>query len=261
MRKLLLLPLVIILSLIACQKEVSDVLPDALIPNDPKSISLAIKVWHGIRSNGNLPTATGDSNAPILDSASNDQTIKAIAGRYAIIKPEVVSGSVAGYYVQVNGAPDYFKVDYSKPRNIGGRLSAPDKSHKVVKRVQRFFNTDSTGNLDSMIVIVLPQTIQPGKFCITYIAFDSSGKLSNSIGACIDVQSFGGDASVSYLNGLWHNTEYKYDTSQIWHPVIGSDSSYSAYTCVNNKLTPFCPTTNCSFTNLSYYIYIVIIFI
>ncbi len=255
MRKVVLLPLMLVLLLFACQKEVSTDLPSTTGPNDPKSISLAIKVWHGIRTNGNVPGTTLNPNAPILDTGFNNQTLLAIAGRYVIIKPEVSSGSVAGFYVQVQGAPDYFKVDYAKPRNIGGRLAGPKGSYSNGKS-HRLFGMDSTGNSDSLIVIVLPQTIQPGRFCITYLAFDSSGNVSNSIGACIEVQSFGGDTSVSYLNGLWHNTQYKYDTSQTWYPVIVSDSTSRApYTCVNGALTPFCPTTNCTFTIIANYIY------
>ena len=233
----------------SCKKSGSD--EETLVkPEDPVALSKAVSVWHGTRVTGNPPAPTNNPNSPVLEPQSNNQTIKAIAGRYAIVQPQLVSGSVAGYYIQINGASDYFKVDYSKPRNTGGRQAVPGKKPSLNKSNFKIFGTDSTGgNVDSAIVISIPPTIQAGELCITYCVYDAAGNISNLITTCITVTSFGGDATISYLAGVWHMTAERDDTSQVWYPVIYSDTSYSSFTCVNNKLSYDCPTSNCNFSN------------
>jgi hypothetical protein len=136
----------------------------------------------------------------------------------------------------VNGAGDFFKVDYTKPRNISGRFARPLRPGDHNKSLYRGMNIDSTGggNLDSSIVIVIPSTIQPGQFCITYWAYDSSGLVSNGISACINVSSFGGDAS---LTGTWHITGTTDDTTAGWEPLHGAaDTLWYSGVCINNKI-------------------------
>src|SRR5689334_17275082 len=124
MKKLLWLPLATLIFLGSCKPDKSVDTPK-LRTDDPKALSAALKVWHGVRTNGNAPAMSANPNRPVLSQQSNNQNFKAIAGRYAIIQPEVESGSVAGYNIQVNGAGQYFKVDYSKPRDINGRFRNP----------------------------------------------------------------------------------------------------------------------------------------
>ena len=238
MRKLFLFPLTILCILFACKREGSVEIP-RVYPNDPKAVSSALKVWHGVRTNGTAPAPTSRAGSPVLDPQSNNQVIKAIAGRYAIIEPMVTSGDVAGYYVQVNGATEYFKVDYAKPRNISGRMSNPVRKSSHNNALYRGMGIDSLGggNLDSSIVIVIPSTLQPGQFCITYQAYDNAGNVSNVITACIQVRAFGTDAASSYLNGTWHITGVTDDTTAGWEPVLGvNDSVFNTGVCINNHI-------------------------
>jgi hypothetical protein len=234
MRKLLFLPLAVVL-FYACKPDGSTE-TTKVNANDPKGVSTAIKVWHGARVNGNLPAANNNPAGPVLDPSSNNQSIKAIAGKYAVIQPEIMGGYLAGYYVKVNGASDYFKVDYKKSRNAGknkARISRHNKS------LSKGLEIDSTGggNLDSSIVVVIPASIQPGQFCMTYCAFDSLGNVSNPISVCIDVLSFGGDASSAWLNATWHITGSSDDTTMGWDPVYGvGDTIYSQGYCINNHI-------------------------
>jgi hypothetical protein len=241
--------------LASCKKE-GTTADSNVKPEDAAALSKAVKVWHGTRVTGTPPAPTNNANSPVLDWISDHQTIKAVAGRYGIIQPTVVSGSVAGYYIQINGAPDFFKVDYSKPRNIGGRYGTPNAHLPKGLQNHRIFGTDSTGNnLDSAIVISIPSTIQPGTFCATYCAYDDAGNISNLITVCVEVVAFGGDGSASYLSGLWHITGQKDGSSPDWAPVLSTDTTYWSFTCVNNMLSETCPTSNCTFTDYAAYIY------
>jgi hypothetical protein len=214
----------------SCQKEPNVKIDDKKVfsSKDPKALSSAIKVWHGVRTQGTPPPEKG--NTLQLDN-SGFGPVYAIAGRYAIIQPEVIFGDVSGYYLKLNGAPDYFKVDYTKPR-IVARQAKPRKSGS-------FLRLDSSGgNLDSAIVIVLPADLKvPDTICMTYWAYDATGNVSNPVDVCIIINSLGTDAGGSWLNGVWRysaawdNSSYDTVVYNKWMP-----SAYGGYYCDSGML-------------------------
>lgn len=231
------LPLALVLAfsgivmLVSCQREFDPKVPEGPISSkDPAALSAAIRVWHGVRTQGMMPSPAGSS----LQLNPSAEPVRAFAGRYAIIQPEVLSGDVQGYYVKLNGAPEYFKVDYSKPRDINGRTRRPadfrDRNPLQGGRV--------TGNVDSALVIVLPQNIQvPDTFCISYCAYDSVGNISQPVSVCIIVSSLGGDASSGWVNGTWKLTA-EWDDS--FHDTVIHDkwmSAQSEYYCNYDSAT------------------------
>ena len=117
---------VLVILISSCQKELNPKLDEPISSDNPQSLSAALRVWHGVRTQGQPPAPSG---AAIHINDMDVAPVFAFAGRYAIIKPEVMSGDVEGYYVKVNGASEYFKVDYTRPRNINGRLSRPGQRH------------------------------------------------------------------------------------------------------------------------------------
>ncbi|HEY0066882.1 MAG TPA: hypothetical protein VGB46_05955 [Flavisolibacter sp.] len=236
------LPLALVLALsgiamlISCQREFDPKIPGGPISSkDPASLSAAIKVWHGVRTQGTMPSPAGSS----LQLNPSTGPVRAFAGRYAIIQPEVLSGNVQGYYVKLNGAPEYFKVDYSKPRDINGRTRRPadfrDRNPLLNGRVD---SSGNGGNVDSALVIVLPQNIQvPDTFCISYCAYDSVGNISQPVSVCIIVSSLGGDASSGWMNGTWKITAEWDDT---FHDTVVHDkwmAAASEYYCIYDSAT------------------------
>ena len=203
--------LLIALVLFSCKKSGKDNEPmPGINPTDGQAVSAAVKVWHSSRITGQSPAPSINPSRPELDPASNDQKIYAVAGRYAVIRPTLMSGNIAGYYLHIEGANDYFKIDYSLPahRTSGIRDSKLALLRRKMEATLHFRGMDSTddgnGILDSTIVINIPSTIQPGTFCVTYYVYDSSGLVSDPVETCISVESFGGDASTaSYLAGKW----------------------------------------------------------
>lgn len=175
----------------SCQREVDETLPTqkTVSSKDPAKLSSSLKVWHGTRTTGTPPSP--NSNTPAIDPTVNP-TVNAFAGRYAIIKPEVTAGNVAGYYVGMANAGQYFKVDFTKPRDIPGRSINPKRNH-LLQRIQ-------TGNADSSIVIVLPAYINvPDTFCVTYCPYDSSGNIGQPVTTCIIVTSLGAGTNNGWL--------------------------------------------------------------
>jgi hypothetical protein len=219
---------IIFISLIAfysCQKEPNEKVDKVISSKDPQALSSSIKVWHGIRTQGNPPAEKG--NALQLDNTLTDP-LYAIAGRYAIIQPQVISGDVAGYYLKINGAPDYFKVDYTKPRNV----------RQIQHRNMRVFGLDSAGgNLDSAIVIVLPSNLHvPDTICMTYWAYDNTGNVSNPVDVCVIINSLGTDANGTWLNGNWKYTA-EWDNSSPHDTIIYNKwTTMGGYYCSNGML-------------------------
>lgn len=205
MRKVLLFSAFAALLLQSCQKAANDKLPedDPISSDNPVKLSAAIKVWHGQRTTGNMPAPTGA--VPELDPTANPE-VKAFAGRYAIIKPTVLNGTVAGYYVGIAGAGQYFKVDYSKPRDIAGRTGPhhrPVKGTKTNSATGRLLDLQD-GTADSSIVIVLPPNIQvPDTFCVTYYPYDPQGNIGPGVTTCIIVSALGTDANSAWLQNDW----------------------------------------------------------
>jgi hypothetical protein len=203
MRKIFLFSALAAILLQSCQKAADDKLPEQppVSSDDPAKLSAAIKVWHGQRTTGNMPAPTG--SLPELNPSANPE-VKAFAGRYAIIKPEVLDGTVAGYYVGIAGAGQYFKVDYTKPRDIAGRIG----SHRPVRGAKGSANGRlldiQDGTADSSIVIVLPPSIQvPDTFCVTYYPYDPQGNIGAGVTTCIIVAALGADASSAWLQNKW----------------------------------------------------------
>jgi hypothetical protein len=207
--------------LYSCQRDVEGTLTDQskVSSKDPAKLSASLKVWHGTRTTGNAPAPTG--NIPSIDPTTNP-TVKAFAGRYAIIKPEVLSGNIAGYYVGLANAGQYFKVDFKKPRDIPGRPGKPRHS-SLSQRVH-------TGNADSSIVIVLPPYINvPDTFCVTYCPYDSLGNIGQPVTTCIIVTSLGAGTG----NG-WLQNDFKLTAS--WDVTGGVRTGID--TIIYNKWMP-----------------------
>ncbi|MDH7462711.1 hypothetical protein QEG73_15545 [Chitinophagaceae bacterium 26-R-25] len=214
----LLCAITITTALFSCQKSADDTLPEdttAVSSKDPKALSAAITVWHGKRTTGTLPVPS--STSEIRLGTSNEPSVTAIAGRHAFIHTSVESGDVAGYYVQINGASDYFIVDYTKPVNVQnntqqgsistasvhqfGHAAEPTIQHRSPISVM---GTGDNFN-DSIIVINIPANIKtPDTVCVTYMAYDFNNHVSNSVTTCIYIDHLGSDNDSKWLEGTWN---------------------------------------------------------
>jgi hypothetical protein len=237
-----------LLTLVSCQKEFNPGDDDQkkLSSKDPVALSKAIKVWHGVRTQGAPPAPRGTDLQ--LDN-STSEPLKAFAGRYAIIKPEILTGDVQGYYVALNGANEYFKVDYTKPRDLPGRQAG-----SIHRRNKPFQAADASrqqrnGNVDSSIVVVLPASIQvPDTFCVTYWAYDSVGNISNPVTTCIIVNNLGTDANGGWLIGNWKITStwdsYGRDTVIYNKWIVSDDMVYYCHLDSSTGSTYLAPVNN-----------------
>lgn len=202
MKKVLLtLATVCTILVISCKKESGGSDNQQVVSSkDPVTLSKSLKIWHATRLSGIAPSPTGGANAPSVTGPSDK--VQALNGQFAIIKPQVLNGSVAGYYIEIDGSGEYFKLDYSKPRNAG----------RPAGRNPRRFLQRPQGGEDSSIVIAIPSNLQvPDTFCITYCPYDSLGNVGQPVTTCIYVSQLGGDASTAWLSGNWRIVSVAYN--------------------------------------------------
>lgn len=122
--------------------------------------------------------------------------------------PNIVSGEVSGYYVQVKNAGAYFKVNY------GAALNPKD----------------------SAIIIQLPADIQTGSFILLISAYDAAGNASAPVEINITVEKLGSTDATSFT-GSWKLTGTKTGT-QPWDYNLyeRKDGQMMVYNCIDNHL-------------------------
>jgi hypothetical protein len=253
MKKYLLLFTIAVVAFVACRKTTDS---GTISAADVSKISTSLTVWHGKNTKGTVPTNPGGSI--ILDSTQ--QTIVSYKGGYVVIHPNVQNGTVAGYYVQIDGANSYFKVDYSTSQQRPVLTQRPAIGAQQHQRVRRKFLSrpvDSTSNsADSAIVIQLPDNIAPGTFCMQYWAYDANGYTSAPVTVCVTIDQLGASDGSSWT-GNWNITRYKYEpyddgydeyiTDTTWH-----NNPYDT-TNIDGYYKQFCVDGHLSYDSGSYY--------
>jgi hypothetical protein len=193
---------------------------------DPVALATNVKIGYGgTRDSGNIPAASADANAPVLDPLYNGITYYAISKRYLVIYPNVTSGYVKGYYLQINGAKSHFKIDYTT-------------AYGVRKAKQHAGMRDDNGNGDSTIVFKLPEGLKGDTFSITYAAYDTLNRVSNPISAIVSIIASPTATDNDALMGEWNLVRTKDDTDEDWDSsyFLGNSYDYYNYICTDNKL-------------------------
>jgi hypothetical protein len=210
---------------------------------DRNALAEKIKVSYGTSVKGALPTATGTAVTPAL--REEEDTILAISGRYLLIQPTLINESeaeVKGYYIQVNGANTYFKVDFSTTR---GLRKAP-KNHKSLLR--------EGDNADSIIVIKLPENIKSDTISFTYAAYDASNNVSNHVIVYANIISEGNSADNKIFAGTWKVNRNKFN-DEAWQDYYKPDTSFVPYHCTEDGTLAYCFEESASCFNLAVGIY------
>ena len=210
MKKIAFLLTLIVVAFASCKKDNNGSSPSISTTN-ASAVSAALNVWHGTNTNGTPPSGTNNGSLSI-DLTS--QSITSYKGGYVVITPTVFSGTVAGYYLHVTGADNYFKIDYSNNayRPVATTAARPAFG-TAPHRKQTFFGLRpanvQSGTNDSMIVIQLPAGIDTGTFCMEYWAYDNYGNISDSVQVCITVDQLGASSGGSWA-GNWALSGYKF---------------------------------------------------
>ncbi|MFN3403798.1 MAG: hypothetical protein ACK40G_06865 [Cytophagaceae bacterium] len=158
-------------------------------PANSQQVSDSLKFNNYERMHGDLPESSGS----FILAGSEDRNIKGNAGKTILLPIKSDNGEVAGVYLKVTGAKDYFKIF----------INTTQRKSETVSDPFRIFKTTN-----DYLPVRLPATITPGIFCIEYCVFDESGKISNVVTRCIEVLALGGSNSDFLLDKSWQYYSY-----------------------------------------------------
>jgi hypothetical protein len=211
---------------------------------NPDSLSAGLKVGHGTAVTGTFPEKTSDAEGPAIDSL-NKQEYKIVRNRFLVVHPKVLSGNIAGYYIQIAGAGSYFKVDYSQAFNLRSSIRRSG------------FRTTATANNDSLIVFKLPEGVVGDTFYVKYAAYDDQNRISTAVTERVQILPQGNDTFMDALGkGPWRYLGQRhYSKGQFtdeWSIDTQKVSQYAYYNCVNNKLVSSEEVTDLMLPMLSY---------
>jgi hypothetical protein len=190
---------------------------------DPVALSAAVKIGYATNMTGDLPAPSADGPTLFIDGYEN-RTYYAVNNRYVVIYPQSDKGFVAGYYVKINGAQTYFKVDYKAAAGA-----------RKLNKSQGF--REEGDNSDSSIVIKLPTGLVGDTFSVKYAAYDTLNRVSNSITAIVSIIASKDSTDNSLLYGRWRYNREKMNYNDWSNPKsYKPDTSYTNYSCVDGKL-------------------------
>jgi hypothetical protein len=159
-------------------KKAEDVLPEKIDPANASQLSRVLVMPSGTQSQaGEAPQPTTTAGTPTVVSnnteliSSNGSTVP-LSYRYSN-----VSGTLAGFYVQVVGADRYFRIPFTGTSSASGRVSVP---------------------------VGLPTNVIEGTFRVALCVYDNNGRVSAPAFATINVLELGTGAIQVSLS--WDDT-------------------------------------------------------
>lgn len=166
---------------------------------DPATVSENIGIANSTRVSGS-PVSTSDIGTPELNDFDANESLRVAQGSEFQLPLSVSFATidVAGYYVQVEGADEYYDIPKTSVTLQRKSFETHTKAFKqitgsgVLRRVA-----------EDVVEIAIPESLQPGEFCVLICVYDSEGLISLPISRCIEVQSFGGEGAEFIVNNSW----------------------------------------------------------
>ena len=152
---------------------------------DSKTITDGLTIDGASKYLGTPPAPSTDINAPSLYDFGSSKVVHATQGGKVNIDLKPENGEIAGIYMKVPGADEYFdipvKTSSYKKGNKQSRFS------KIVAKNNFEFRSSDNEYFE----LELPENLS-GEFCFNYCVYDSAGLVSNVISQCVVIESIGG---------------------------------------------------------------------
>ncbi|MCP9235988.1 YfaP family protein [Lewinella sp. JB7] len=166
--------LILLTNLFSCDKKEEEFVD----PSDPDALSAVLILPDGnVRQDGAPPPPTAAASAPsvtnrIPELISSNGSTTPLAFNYAN-----AADDLAGCYVQIDGAGNYFIVPYNQASGSSGQLSLP---------------------------LGLPTNVLEGTFRVNFSVFNNAGEVSNTATASVVVLRLG--TGVVQISLSWDDT-------------------------------------------------------
>ncbi len=191
--------------LVACNDDSEEVGTEVLIDiDDVEVLTDALVIANSNLIEGDAPSPTIAADAPELYADDNEE-YGAIAGRSFYLNPQLMSGEIAGAYLQIEGSSKYFDIPLNSATSTG-RFGKVNNFSKLFKNAR--------SSESETIEIEIPTRLEPGSFCAIYCVYDSEGRVSNLVEICIEIINFGGDGSEFLVENEWDLKSINYGDGQ-----------------------------------------------
>jgi hypothetical protein len=178
MKNLSFLLLIVVAFTFSCQREI-DILVEEIDPADAVRLSKFVKLPPAATRVAGRPPAPTGTGAPSV-STQNSQVSSSNGGTTPLRFTFTNGTGLAGCYVQIVGADQYFNIPYSGSSNATGTLTLP---------------------------IGIPTFTKEGNFCVEFSVYDAQNRVSNIVRSCVQVFRLGSGAMQVNLTWDTNNTD------------------------------------------------------
>jgi hypothetical protein len=145
---------------VSCERKIDIIsVPSSINPRDINVLSQYLSLSGAIKADGSLPTSTGGNSLVINGYGTIVNTVSGRTTNLSFIVPNNL-GTVAGYYIQVEGSNIYYKIPYNPSNGNSNILNVP---------------------------IGIPSITENGSFCVNIKIFDNNNQVSQPVKQCINV--------------------------------------------------------------------------
>tara|TARA_B110000459_G_C16591801_1_gene486650 strand:- start:757 stop:1863 length:1107 start_codon:yes stop_codon:yes gene_type:complete len=194
------------LALVACEKEVTTTttstgstgsitnieLNSTNVPDertfdqlDANTITNDLTIEDATKTTGTPPAPSIEIDAPVLNNYGNGN-YHGVQGENIRINLNVSQGNVAGIYMKVPGADDYFDIPVQNGSN------KKDNDHSLFDHATSTESLQFRSSSNEFLELELPDNLE-GEFCFNYCVYDSTGYVSNVVSQCVVIETIGGN--------------------------------------------------------------------
>lgn len=152
---------------------------------DANTITNDLTIEDATKIAGTPPAPSIEIDAPVLDDY-NDGAYHGVQGENIRVNLNVSQGEVAGIYMKVPGADEYFDI----PVQSGS--SKKDNDHSLFDHVTSTEALQFRSSSTDFLELELPDNLE-GEFCFNYCVYDSTGYVSNVVSQCVVIETIGGN--------------------------------------------------------------------
>lgn len=152
---------------------------------DANTITNDLTIEDATKITGTPPAPSIEIDAPVLNDY-NDGTYHGVQGENIRINLNVSQGKVAGIYMKVPGADDYFDIPVQNGSN------KKDNDHSLFDHATSSETLQFRSSSNDFLELELPDNLE-GEFCFNYCVYDSTGYVSNVVSQCVVIETIGGN--------------------------------------------------------------------
>ncbi len=152
---------------------------------DSKTITDGLTIDGASKYLGTPPAPSTDENAPSLYDFGSPEVVHATQGGKVKMDLKPENGEIAGIYMKVPGADEYFDIPVKASSFKKGN------NQSIFSKIVGNNNFEFRSSDNEYFELELQENLSR-EFCFNYCVYDSAGLVSNVISQCVVIESIGG---------------------------------------------------------------------